>query len=68
MEPFLMYPSFDEESEFSHEGEEFFYTIEGTHELISDGKSYILNKGDSVYFDSMIPHTGRSLNKKIAKF
>ena len=67
MEPMLLTPSFDEEAIFSHEGEEFMYTIEGTHELIYDGESYVIDAGDSVYFDSIVPHTGRSIGKIKAK-
>lgn len=67
MEPMLLAPAFDEEAIFSHEGEEFMYTIEGTHEVIYDGESYIVDAGDSIYFDSIVPHTGRSIGKTRAK-
>jgi mannose-6-phosphate isomerase-like protein (cupin superfamily) len=67
MEPMLLTPAFDEEAIFSHEGEEFMYTIEGTHEVIYDGESYIVEAGDSIYFDSIVPHTGRSIGKTKAK-
>ncbi len=67
MEPFILMPAFDEKAIFSHEGEEFMYTLEGVHEFIYDNKKYILNEGDSIYFDSRIPHTGRSIGKKRAK-
>ena len=67
MEPFILMPGFDEKAIFSHEGEEFIYTLEGVHEFIYDNKKYILNEGDSIYFDSIIPHTGRSIGKQKAK-
>ena len=67
MEPFIIMPAFDEKATFSHEGEEFMYVLEGTHELVYDNKKYKLEEGDSVYFDSIIPHTGRSLGEKRAK-
>ena len=67
MEPMLLSPAFEEEAIFSHEGEEFMYTIEGTHEVIYDGESYIIDAGDSIYFDSIVPHTGRSLGKTKAR-
>jgi transcriptional regulator with XRE-family HTH domain len=67
MEPFILQPAFDEKAIFSHEGEEFMYTIEGMHEFSYDGKIFILSEGDSVYFDSVIPHTGRSVGDKKAK-
>jgi transcriptional regulator with XRE-family HTH domain len=67
MEPFLLQPTFDEKAIFSHEGEEFMYTIEGIHEFIYDDQSYALYEGDSVYFDSIVPHSGRSIGDKKAK-
>lgn len=67
IEPFILMPAFDEKAIFSHDGEEFMYTLEGVHEFVYDNKSYIVNKGDSIYFDSGIPHTGRSIGKKRAK-
>ena len=67
MEPFFIMPAFEEEAVFCHEGEEFMYLLEGTHEFIYGDKKYILHEGDSIYFDSNIPHTGRSIGKKRAK-
>lgn len=67
MQPYIIEPSFEEKAVFQHEGEEFFYILEGTHEFIYDGKTYIMEEGDSVYFDSGVPHTGRSVGKKRAK-
>lgn len=67
MEPYIIEPAFDEKAVFSHEGEEFHYVLEGTHEFIYDNKRYILEEGDSVYFDSIIPHSGRSLGKTRSK-
>lgn len=40
----------------SHKGEECGYIIEGTMKIILENKEYILEKGDSFYFDSKIPH------------
>lgn len=40
----------------SHKGEECGYIIEGTMKIILEDKEYILEKGDSFYFDSKIPH------------
>ena len=67
MEPYIIEPSFDEEAVFQHEGEEFFYVLEGVHQFIYDGKEYIMEEGDSVYFDSSVPHTGKSLGTKKAR-
>jgi len=67
MTPFLMvFPeAVDKEVSFHHEGEEFVFLLEGrvTFEIVVDGRSqfYILEPGDSLYFDSNLPHHGRSL-------
>lgn len=67
MEPYIIEPSFEEKAVFQHEGEEFFYVLEGKHEFIYDGKKYLMEEGDSVYFDSGVPHSGRSAGEKRAK-
>ena len=67
MEPYIIIPAFDEKGIFSNEGEEFMYVLEGTHEFMYDGKKYLLREGDSIYFDSVIPHSGRSVGKRKAK-
>jgi transcriptional regulator with XRE-family HTH domain len=67
MEAYIIEPAFDEKGIFQHEGEEFIYVLEGEHEFIYDGKKYAMEKGDSVYFDAIVPHTGKSLGKKKAK-
>ena len=67
MEPYIIEPAFEEKAFFSHEGEEFMYVLEGIHEFIYDDKKYILEPGDSIYFDSIIPHSGRSIGKQRAK-
>jgi transcriptional regulator with XRE-family HTH domain len=67
MEPFILSPAWNKESIFQHDGEEFMYVLEGTHEFTYDGKKYILRRGDSIYFDSRIPHSGRSLGEKKAR-
>lgn len=67
MEPYIIEPAFEEKGTFQHEGEEFLYVLEGKHEFVYDGKKYLMEEGDSVYFDSGVPHTGRSLGEKRAK-
>jgi transcriptional regulator with XRE-family HTH domain len=67
MEPYLITPAFDEKTTFSHEGEEFMYVLDGTHEFIYGGETYILRKGDSIYFDSSVPHSGKSVGRKRAR-
>ncbi|MFA6768676.1 MAG: XRE family transcriptional regulator [Parabacteroides sp.] len=40
----------------SHEGEEFIYVLQGEMEIIYGKNTYILNEGDSIYYDSIVPH------------
>ena len=67
MEPYVILPVFREKGVFSHEGEEFIYVLKGPYEFVYDGKKYLLNTGDSIYFDSIIPHCGTSIGGKKAK-
>ncbi|PKM80018.1 MAG: XRE family transcriptional regulator [Firmicutes bacterium HGW-Firmicutes-14] len=39
-----------------HEGEEACFILKGTMLLIIESQQYVLNEGDSVYFDSTLPH------------
>jgi mannose-6-phosphate isomerase-like protein (cupin superfamily) len=43
------------------------YVLEGTHELVYGGERFIMRKGDSVYFDASVPHTGVSIGKRKAR-
>jgi quercetin dioxygenase-like cupin family protein len=52
----------------SHEGQEFNYMISGSMEFHLDDMAYELNEGDSVYFDSSIPHAMKATGKQPAKF
>jgi quercetin dioxygenase-like cupin family protein len=67
MEPYVVLPALREKAVFSHEGEEFIFVLEGIYEFVYEGKKYVLSAGDSLYFDSVIPHSGRSLGKKKAR-
>jgi len=44
------------EDKISHEGEECGYVISGTLKVKWGDKEYILEEGDSIYFDSTVPH------------
>ena len=71
MEPFLVTVGFEKKvdvnKDFRHGGEEFLYVIEGTMKFYYEGESYILEQGDSIYFDADIPHSGVSLGDKKVK-
>ena len=69
MEPFLVEfdpDQTDQSQPVSHPGEEFFYILEGQVELKHGAETYILNPGDSVYWDSNEPHQLRALGTQIA--
>lgn len=40
----------------SHEGEEFIYVMEGVVKIIYGKDEYLLNEGDSIYYDSIVEH------------
>jgi transcriptional regulator with XRE-family HTH domain len=67
MDPFVMLfaSGVDMDIRFEHEGEEFMFVLNGEIEfevMLDSGKrSWTLAVGESAYFDSKIPHRGRSL-------
>ena len=57
MEPFIVdIDPAAEQKKSTHEGEEFIYVISGTLALEYGSQSRLLNEGDSVYYDSIVPH------------
>lgn len=58
MEPFLIdvKPHQGEAVLSTHEGEEFVYVLEGDIELSYGRETYRLSAGDSIYYDSIVPH------------
>jgi len=72
MEPFIIdIAPVPEETDFvasSHEGEEFIYCLNGIIEIKYGAETYILKEGDSIYYDSIVPHhvhAGNALEAKI---
>lgn len=43
--------------ETAHEGEEFYYVLDGTIEFTIRNETYVLTKGDSIHFQSIEPHS-----------
>jgi transcriptional regulator with XRE-family HTH domain len=41
---------------YQHDGEEWIYVLSGKITLSLEGKSYDLNEGDAIHFDSRLPH------------
>jgi transcriptional regulator with XRE-family HTH domain len=57
MEPFIVDIENDAQQEKSaHEGEEFIHVLEGNLSLEYGSIKETLNTGDSVYYDSIVPH------------
>lgn len=59
MEPFIIDVEATPDVDFilsSHEGEEFIMVMEGIMEISYGKNTYILEEGDSIYYDSIVPH------------
>ena len=71
MEPFIIDVQPTEEStDFvlsSHEGEEFIMVMEGVMEISYGKHTYLLEEGDSIYYDSIVPHHVHAYEGKAAK-
>jgi quercetin dioxygenase-like cupin family protein len=70
MEPFLIdvMPAKDADFDFSsHEGEEFIYVMEGIIEINYGQDTYLLEEGDSIYYDSIVAHHVHAGNDSQAK-
>ena len=52
----------------SHEGQEFNYMLSGSMEFYFGNMMYELNEGDSVYYDSSIPHAMKAVGGQEAQF
>ncbi len=69
IEPLLVTLSPDKSPEMvSHRGQEFNYCLEGRMMVIVGKEEYVLEAGDSLYFNSMIPHKMLAIDNQIAKF
>ena len=71
MEPFLIEIAPSEEGEdfilSTHEGEEFIYVLNGVVEINYGKNTYILEEGDSIYYDSIVPHHVHAYEGQAAK-
>jgi transcriptional regulator with XRE-family HTH domain len=69
MEPFILYmdKKTTKNVTFSHPGEEILFVLEGTSEFKHGDQKLIVKKGDCVYFDASIPHSGRPIGNKPVK-
>jgi transcriptional regulator with XRE-family HTH domain len=61
MEPFLINVDPGAERDLStHEGEEFIHVLAGGIEIEYGKQVYVLDAGDSIYYDSIVPHQVRA--------
>lgn len=70
MEPFLIDVAPADGSEHSlstHEGEEFIHVLDGTVEVEYGRERHVLDAGDSIYYDSIVPHQVRTAGKAPAR-
>jgi transcriptional regulator with XRE-family HTH domain len=67
MEPhlFRIKPGGGSGESYSHEGEEFLHVLRGDFEIwLNSGEHYRLKSGDSLYFESSIPHRWKNPGRK----
>lgn len=50
----------------SHEGEEFLFVLDGSIEINYGKEVYVLNIGDSIYYDSIVNHNVHAYNNEPA--
>lgn len=70
MEPFIIDVMPTDDTDFvlsTHEGQEFILVMEGTMEITHGRNNYILNEGDSIYYDSIVPHHVHGYKGQAAK-
>lgn len=68
MEPFIVdIDPVSEQTQSSHEGEEFIYVLSGSLKLEYSKENWTLQAGDSVFYDSIVPHRVLSANKEAVR-
>lgn len=70
MEPFIIDvhpPGSGDSKQSSHEGEEFIYVLNGKIEILYGKDSFKLSSGDSIYYDSIVPHYVHAIGSEDAK-
>ncbi|WP_370459864.1 helix-turn-helix domain-containing protein [Pusillimonas sp. ANT_WB101] len=70
MDPFIVHPPRKNAARpvaFPHRGEEFMFILKGSVHFTVGSKSFDLSAGDSVYFDSELPHQLHTTSKENAE-
>ena len=63
MEPFFIHiEQTDQRVKSSHEGEEFVAVVSGEIELLYGNDTHILKEGDTMYYNSLVPHCVSAIN------
>ena len=71
MEPFIIDVMPTQDTDFvlsSHEGEEFIMVMEGVMEISYGKNTYLLEEGDSIYYDSIVPHHVHAYEGRLLKY
>ncbi|HNW39564.1 MAG TPA: XRE family transcriptional regulator [Candidatus Omnitrophota bacterium] len=55
------------EASYRHFGQEFVLVLKGIIEITLNEAVYVLKKGDSIYFNSSVPHSFRNISKEAAE-
>ena len=65
LDPFIIDIEYAEEYKLSsHEGEEFIYVLKGEIEIEYGKEKFVVGEGDSIYYDSVVPHHLHSTGEK----
>jgi transcriptional regulator with XRE-family HTH domain len=69
MEPFLVTiePAETEHERSTHDGQEFIFVLKGRMEVRLGDESHMLEPGDSIYYDSTVPHLVKCHGKETTK-
>ena len=70
MEPFIIDIDTTDNLDYalsSHEGEEFIFVMEGTVEVAHGKKKYVIEAGDTIYYDCIVPHHVHGFEGQAAK-
>lgn len=70
MEPFIVDIQSGDVNDYmlsSHEGEEFIFVLEGAIEINYGKEVYVLNAGDSIYYDSIVNHNVHAYHDQPAR-
>jgi len=69
MEPFLvtLVPSETEEERSTHDGQEFIFVLTGKMEVRLGEEIHVLDPGDAIYYDSVVPHLVKCHGTEVTK-